>query len=330
MNQIIRITIGLTVSCLIAAFIMGAVFALTARAKKHNEYVNVQQTMLGLLGYTRANPAPAGLKLYGVYRYIIEDGEAAYLGYMVPVEQDGGKTGYELVIMDLKGRFVDRLKVGISPEAAIEAPEREGALKGVLKPPKTFTYADTTIIARLKERRLAYLLPGEFPGFKTFISVMLALDPNFEILGLEITEHEEDPGLGAEIEEAYFRNQFKEKTFEKIRELKVVKEPLPDDYRLYLETRGRKDGIFSEEAIAQIRAKYRDKDIYAITGATISSKSVMNGVKNMVKKFAYRVERLDRVIVAQQIPVAYVFSDSGERDWQQRQRQTHNSLLTAF
>ena len=42
---------------------------------------------------------------------------------------------------------------------------------------------------------------------------MLALDPQFSLLGLEILEHEEDPGLGAEIEQDYFRNQFKGKSF---------------------------------------------------------------------------------------------------------------------
>jgi electron transport complex protein RnfG len=304
MKQILRITIGLTISCLIAALVMGSVFTVTDKAKKHNEHQNVQNTMLELLGYTKTNPAPSDLKLYAIYRYIVEDGEEKYLGYMTPVEKDGEES-YQLLLITLAGKFAARYDVPIAPEEAIEAPNREKALKAVLKPPKRFIYADSTVIAKLGEKRLAYLLPGEFPGFKTFISVMLALDPGFKILGLEIMEHEEDPGLGAEIEEEYFKNQFEGKTFDKVKELSVVKEPLPDNYRKYLETEKWGKGAFTEEEIESFRRKYKDQDIYALTGATISSQSVTDGVKGIIKRFAYRVEILDDVISQQKIPVAF-------------------------
>jgi electron transport complex protein RnfG len=276
----------------------------TAKAKKHNEHMNVRQTMLELLGYSKAHPAPSDLRFHNVYRYIIEDGNTKFLGYMVPVER-GGEEGYELVVIDLKGNFFEKYDLSVSPEEAGEVPEREKALKAVLKPPKAFTYADTTIIARRGDRRLAYLLPGEFPGFKTFISVMLALDPNFEVLGLEIMEHEEDPGLGAEIEQEYFKHQFKGKTFERMKAIKVVKEPLPEEYKKYLETSKWEEGIFTEEQIENIKKAYQDKDIYAITGATISSRSVSDGARNMTKKFAYRMGKLDRVIASQGIGVVF-------------------------
>ena len=304
MKQILRITAGLTISCLIAAFVMGSVFTVTDKAKKRNEHLNVQQTMLGLLGYNQANPAPSDLRLYSIYRYIIEDGKEKYLGYMTPVEK-GKEEGYELLLINLEGRFAGREEIHISPEKAIEAPDREKALKAVLKPPKRVTYVDSTIIAELGDKRLAYLLPGEFPGFKTFISVMLALDPSFKILGLEIMEHEEDPGLGAEIEQEYFKNQFRGKTFEKVKELEVIKEPLPEEYRRYLEAKKWKKGAFSEEEIASIRNNFRDQDIYALTGATISSKAMTDGVKGMIRRFEYRIEVLDGVIAGQKVPVAY-------------------------
>ena len=304
MKQILRIIIGLTISCLIAALVMGSVFTITDKAKKHNEHLNVQGTMLGLLGYTKARPAPSDLKLHSVYRYIIEDGGEKYLGYMVPVEK-GNKEGYELLVIDLKGKFAAKDAVHISPEKVLEAVERETALKAVLKPPKTFVYADATIIATMGNKRLAYLLPGRFQGFKTFIKVMLALDPTFKILGLEILEHEEDPGLGGEIEQEYFKNQFSDKDLKKVKELKVIKEPLPEEYRSYLERGKWKEGAFPEAAISAIQSKYQDKDIYALTGATISSKAVTDGVKSMIKKFAYRVEILDGAIAGQNVAVAF-------------------------
>ncbi len=304
MKEIIRITIGLTITCLVAALVMGTVFAVTDAAKKHNEHVNVQDTMLGLLGYNQSNPRPTDLSLFTIYRYILEEGNKQYLGYLVPVVAKDKET-HEFLTMDLEGKFVDRLPVDLTPEAAAEVPNRTSALKKALKSSTAFSYANATIIATLGDKRLAYVLPGEFPGFKTFIKVMLAVEPDFDILGLEIMEHEEDPGLGGEIEQHYFKDQFQGKTFSVLKALKVVKEPLPDEYRLVLESANSSKNPDSNKESESIRAKYFDDDIYALTGATISSRAVTGGVKNMVKKFAYRFKTLDAVIAAQGLPVAF-------------------------
>ncbi len=304
MKEIIRITIGLTVSCLIAALIMGSVFVITDKAKKHNEHINAQQTILSLLGYTSHHPAPSDLRLYTIYRYIIADNDTRTLGYMLPVLEGDG-MGYQLVVIDLDGQFVNQFKLSINSEKASEPTERSAALKTVLKPPKSFVYSDSTIVAKLGQKRLAYLLPGEFPGFKTFISVMLALDPSFKVIGLEITEQEEDPGLGAEIKQDHFKNQFNGKSFKKMKELLVVKEPLPEEYKRYLESKKGEGSPIPKGELDVIRSKYQDQDIYALTGATISSKAVTNGVKNMVSKFAYRINRLEAVISRQHVPVAF-------------------------
>ena len=109
MKEIIRIVISLTISCIIAAFVMGTVFAITDKAKKHNEHQDVQDTMLGLLGYSKANPAPSDLKLFTMYRYIIEDDKTKNLGYMVPVAGED-KEGYELLVINLRGEFGMRVK----------------------------------------------------------------------------------------------------------------------------------------------------------------------------------------------------------------------------
>jgi len=297
MKEITRITFGLTLSCFFAALIMGAVFVVTDTPKKQNEHNNVQETMLDLLGYSKQKPAPKELKFYPVYRYNIEEKGTTYLGYMVPVKAADQET-YELLMLTLEGTLVQRFPLKIPLEKAVAAAERQNALQEVLQAPKTFAYQDQTIIARLGDKRVAYLLPGEFTGFKTFIRVMLALDTQFDIIGLEIMEHEEDPGLGAEIKQNYFKNQFKNKSFERLKSLTVVKEPLPEPYRRYLDA---PDTIQAGE-LESIRNQYRDKDIYALTGATISSRAVTNGAKNMVKRFAYRIKILDEVIAGQKIP----------------------------
>jgi electron transport complex protein RnfG len=300
MKEIPRITIGLTVSCLIAAVIMGSVFALTDKAKRHNEHVKVQDTMVGLLGYGKGNPPPRNLRLVSIYRYTIEEEGSIRLGYMVPVT-GASKEGYELVVITPAGEFLEKRPLGISFEAANEAVEREAALKEALKPSASFSFADSVIVALRGKDRIAYLLPSEFPGFKTFVKVIVALDKGFSVMGLEIMEHEEDPGLGAEITQPYFKNQFRGKPFERLKELKVTKDPLPDEYKKALEGKG---GISREEMEA-LRARYADKDIYAITGATISSKAVANGVVNAAKKFSYRLKTLERVIAQQKIAAAF-------------------------
>ncbi len=341
MKELIRITVGLTVSCLIAGAVMGAVFVMTAKAKKRNERLHVQETMLSLLGYGKANPAPSGLKFYDIYRYVIDDGHERRTGYMIP-QNKGDDIRYALLIIDLEGRFFDLLAIDISPEEAKEADARAAALRVVITPPKTFAYADATIIANVGTQRLAYLLPGEFRGFKTYIRVMLALGPAFQIIGLEIVEQEEDPGLGGEIQRASFKDQFKGKSFENVRGLEVTKAPLPEEYRRYLEGTPDEEGDrLRREDIDEIRNKYQDKDIYALTGATISSEAVTKGVKTMTKKFAYRIETLNHIIAGEGIPTAFQrqrldagkdgHRDSpslkGERDWRLREKRTDSFCL---
>jgi electron transport complex protein RnfG len=301
MNQILRITLGLTLSCLIAGSVMGGVFILTAKAKKHNEHMAVQETMLGLLGYGERNPAPADLHLYQIYRYVIDEKGDKFLGYMIPLKK-GDQVRYGFLGITLDGQFKTFHQLEISPEAALEETERATALKGVLHPPASFIYADQTIVARLNGKRLAYLLPGEFQGFKTFIKAMLALDPSFKVLGVEILENEEDPGLGGEIVRPYFKNQFRGKSYKKLKELEVVKKPLPEEYREILEAA---KGHLTGKDMEEMQEKWADQDIYAITGATISSSAVTEGVKGMARRFVHRIEVLDRVVASRDLPAAF-------------------------
>lgn len=302
MKDILTIILRLTVACLLAGAVMGATFVFTNKAKKHNAHLHEQKVMLSLLGYSSQNPAPASLALHEVYRYLISEEAKQSMGYLLPTKgQDHGALTF--VVLDLDGKFMKQTPVTIDPEKLTDERTRTGAIAAVLGPGKTLRYAEQTIVVTRDQQRVAYLLPGKFPGFKTFISAMLALDQNFTILGLEIMEHEEDPGLGGEIVQKYFKNQFKGKPIEAVKKLDVVKTPLPDDYRQALEAE--QGGALGADEVAKIQAQYRDKDIYAVTGATISSRSVTSGVKGIVQKIAYRLEILDRVLLEQHIAVPF-------------------------
>lgn len=294
MKDIFTIIIRLTISCILAATVMGSAFIVTNKAKKHNEHVNEQKVRYALLGYSADKPIPDSMALHEVYRYIVSDKQSQYIGYLL-----SGKEGFIFLTLDLSGKVIDNKSVEVDEAKVLEKEERDKVVKGIVGPGKDAKFADQTIIVTNNGERIAYLLDGKFTGFKTFIGVMLATDPQFTLLGLEILEHEEDPGLGAEIEQDYFRNQFKGKTFEQLKDLDVVKEPLPDEYFQALE------GNIAAADAAKILKKYGDKDIYALTGATISSRSVNNGVKSIVKKFAYRLNILDTALAEQKIEVAF-------------------------
>lgn len=295
MKDIITIVMRLTVSCLLAATVIGLTFIFTSNAKKHNEHVKEQQVMYELLGYKAGMKVPDSVSMHEIYRYIVSGQGKQSIVYLVPA----GDEGFYYVNIDLDGHALETRKVELSEAEALEAESRNRAVADAAGTGFDVRFADQTIIVTDNGKRIAYLLSGKFPGFKTFISVMLALDPGFGMLGMEILEHEEDPGLGAEIEQDYFKNQFMGKTFEALKKIGVVKEPLPDEYRAALE------GKVDQEEILKIRKKYQDKDIYALTGATISSRSVSNGVKAIVRKFAYRVSILDKVLKEQQLDVPF-------------------------
>lgn len=298
MKDIITIVVRLTVSCLLAATVMGLCFVFTSNAKKHNEHVKEQQVMYELLGYKGDAARPESLALHEIYRYVISNSEKQSIGYLVPVGH-GEEGKFLFVNIDLDGTLIESKPVALSAIEALEAETRNKAVVAAVSPGNTVTFADQTIVVTENGNRIAYLLGGKFQGFKTFVHVMLAVDPAFSLVGMEILEHEEDPGLGAEIEQDYFKNQFKGKPFEALKAIDVVKAPIPDDYLKAL------TGKVNEDEIMQFREQYKDKDIYAITGATISTKAVAYGVKGIVKKFAYRVNVLDTVLKEQQLAVSF-------------------------
>jgi electron transport complex protein RnfG len=254
--------------------------------------------MYQLLGYTGDAKIPESLDMHEVYRYVISNSERQSIGYLVP-SATGGEETFLFVNIDLSGEVIETKPVALGESEALEAETRDKAVVAAAGPGNEVKFADQTVVVTDNGNRIAYLLSGKFQGFKTFINVMLAVDPDFSFIGLEILEHEEDPGLGAEIEQDYFKNQFKGKPFEALKTIDVVKAPIPDDYLKAL------NGKVSQEEVLKFREQYKDQDIFALTGATISTRAVADGVKGIVKKFAYRVDILDKVLKEQQLAVSF-------------------------
>lgn len=299
MKNILNIIFRLTASCLVAGLIMGATFVFTNKAKKANEHAREEKVVYSLLGYSGNDPIPDSMGMYELFRYVVSAGETQSIGYLVPVGEHGQGGGFSFVRIGLDGTFLDSTEIALSEDKIRDPAERDAAIQAALGMGRTIRSIDQTIVITDHGQRTAYLISGKFPGFKTSIHIMLALDPDYSVIGLEIMEHEEDPGLGAEIERDYFKNQFKYKMFDKIKDLEVVKEPLPNQYFEALE------GKVEQATAIDIMRNYRENDIYALTGATISAAAVSSGVKGMTRKFAYRLDLLDHVLRDQQIAVPF-------------------------
>jgi electron transport complex protein RnfG len=85
-------------------------------------------------------------------------------------------------------------------------------------------------------------------GFGGIIKLMVGIDiENRKLTGMTVLSHAETPGLGARIQESWFQEQFKDKSI--------------DD---------------------EFAAK---QDVDAITGATVSSKAVADGLRNSIERF---------------------------------------------
>ncbi|MBM3299088.1 MAG: FMN-binding protein [Deltaproteobacteria bacterium] len=186
-----------------------------------------------------------------------------------------------------------------------ERGSRDGIVNDALPKGSKATWTQTIYVPVQGDKRLGYVVEGITQGFKRPIKLMVSLDPQFTVTGLAILEHEEDPGLGAEIVQDYFKNQFAGKTLDVLKNLKVVKEPLPEDYLPALEPARAQKAAIRADKIKEIKDKYLKSDIYAITGATISSRAVTNGVTNSVRKFVYRLGILSEAIKQENLQVAF-------------------------
>jgi electron transport complex protein RnfG len=97
---------------------------------------------------------------------------------------------------------------------------------------------------------VAYIASTAGKGYSSYILMLVSLDPDMKIRDIKILHHAETPGLGDQVEDrALFLDQFKGKG---LSQLVLVKS----------ETK---------------------ENIQAISGATISSRAVTNGVKDAVQ-----------------------------------------------
>lgn len=97
---------------------------------------------------------------------------------------------------------------------------------------------------------IAYVVPAESKGYGGAIKMLAAIAPDGKVMEYKILQHNETPGLGDKATEPKFKKQFSGKGVE---DLEVVKVPT-------------------------------EKNIQALTGATITSRAVTKGIKEAVEE----------------------------------------------
>jgi electron transport complex protein RnfG len=109
---------------------------------------------------------------------------------------------------------------------------------------KSFEY----FAATTDKRPVAYIASTAGKGYSSYIQMLVSIDTGFQVKEIKILHHGETPGLGDQVEETSFLGQFAGKNLNQIVLVKT-------------ET---------------------SENIQAISGATISSRAVTNGVKDAV------------------------------------------------
>lgn len=150
--------------------------------------------------------------------------------------------------------------VTMKPILAKEKEEKESAMKLVLHEAESF---ETVKIDKSEEvlgaeagikdgKKIGYCINVSSKGYGGPINMMIGISEDGKIEGVRILSLSETPGLGSKTQEPEFIDQFKDK---QAAELSVVKDTASDN------------------------------QIQAVSGATISSTAVTNGVNNAIKLF---------------------------------------------
>ncbi len=112
-------------------------------------------------------------------------------------------------------------------------------------------------VAKKDGKIIGYVVQTFAKGYSSYINILFSVNNDYVVQRINILHHEETPGLGDEIDTKWFKKQFHGKDLE---HLKVVK-------------------------------RETTKYIQAISGATISVRSMTQAVNNLLKSLNYLQEK---------------------------------------
>lgn len=280
-REMIIIAAGLTLVCLVAAMILGGLYFVTEPAKEHNLLMREQKMIRGLLGLSPQ------AKIHEVRRYLRREGNEVQVIYL---------TAAKLAHLGLDGKELGGYTVPDEVASSISSELKDEWVRKQVKTsdPEQIKYAGRFFVGVEGTQTAGYVVEGVTAGYKTWIRFFMAINSDFGIQGVEIIEHEEDPGLGAEIVQRYFKNQFAGRSFDDIDKISVTKDPLPKEWQVALEKLG--DIPFQPWLENYREMLPKNPNIHAITGSTISSVAVTNGVKRALGNFRKRMNLVEKYL----------------------------------
>ncbi len=264
-REIARIAVNLAAVCAIGALVLGGVYMATEKYKVAAQLAGEKRAVTTLLALgpdakvLEVSQYLAAARKEVVYRARPYGDDAA------PVHQ---------VVFTLTGELKDNqlaapatVEPGLVPLGRLFVATRAGAPAG-------------------------FVIEGETRGYKNRIRFFIALDTTYTVQGVRVVEHEEDPGLGAEVATTWFSGQFVGRSAGHIGTLDVAKSPMSSEWRAALDSLA----IIAVPQWRQSHARQLEieggKPIYAVTGATISSRALTNGVRTTIEHFMGRWNRL--------------------------------------
>lgn len=260
-REVLKIAASMTATCALGAALLGAVFIWTSRYQEAARVKAEQDAVVQMLGLD------GSAKVVQVHQYL--DPARQQVVYRTEGE---GKVARELVFT-LDGALV-----------------RQGALDPANQ--QDLKSLGRIFIAQRQGKPVGFVTEGEVQGYKNRIRFFVAIDSAFDIAGVRVIEHEEDPGLGAEVAQEWFEGQYAGRGVAALADLDVTRDPMPEDWRAALRERQQTAPAAWKQRFASLLIREEPKPIYAVTGATISSRALTIGVRSAAHHFARRWELL--------------------------------------
>jgi electron transport complex protein RnfG len=267
-KEIATIVLSMVATCAVGAAILGGVYVATSRHTAEARRVGEEREVSTLLALDKgASVTEIDQLLDAAHRQVI---------YRVA---SAGAEGRPLELrFDFDGAPRATAAAGPAAGAGSAANERLVPLGRIF-------------VARRGGAPAGFVVEGTTQGYKSRIRFLVGLRPDFEIAGVRVVELEEDPGLGAEIATPEFSGQFTGRTASAAT-LAVTRDPLPEDWRAALSELRRMPAAAWLPRHRALLAREREQPIHAVTGATISSRALADGVRVTLERFRSRWERI--------------------------------------
>ncbi len=260
-REILRIAWSMTLACLVGSAILGAVFVATERYAEASRLAGERRAITEMLGLDSTATVVE-------IRQYLEPADRVVV-YRRMSGTDGG--GLELRF-SLDGALLARTPLDAKAAADDQDLEPLGRL----------------FVAERDGAPAGFVIEGETRGYKNTIRFFVALDRAFDIAGVRVVEHEEDPGLGAEVATPWFQGQFVGRSAESLDGLEVTKAPMPEDWRAALDRLAKMPRTEWRAEYGALADRERAQPIHAVSGATISSTALTRGVRTTVDHFRRR------------------------------------------